>query len=137
MLPIESARFDAVWNERKPARFPDVIVLAEDEQDVALAVRFARAEGLRVSVRSGGHSWVGNGVRDGGLLIDLSRLQDVTVDPATRTATVQPSVKGPALQARSPRTGCSSRPDTHPPSASAASSSAATAGTPATSDRPA
>ena len=95
----ESARFDAVWNERKPARFPDVIILAEDEQDVALAVRFARAEGLRVSVRSGGHSWVGNGVRDGGLLIDLSRLQDVTVDPATRTATVQPSVKGPALQA--------------------------------------
>ncbi|MFD4557291.1 FAD-binding oxidoreductase [Streptomyces sp. NPDC058469] len=95
----ESARLDAVWNERKPARFPDVIVLAEDEQDVALAVRFARAEGLRVSVRSGGHSWVGNGVRDGGLLIDLSRLQDITVDPDTRTAAVQPSAKGPAIQA--------------------------------------
>ncbi|MFE4966181.1 FAD-binding oxidoreductase [Streptomyces sp. NPDC056660] len=95
----ESARLDAVWNERKPARFPDVIVLAEGEQDVVAAVRLARAEGLRVSVRSGGHSWVGNGVRDGGLLIDLARLQDITVDPATRTATVQPSAKGPAIQA--------------------------------------
>ncbi|MET7571179.1 FAD-binding oxidoreductase [Streptomyces sp. NPDC005492] len=96
--PYEAARLDAVWNERKPARFPDVIVIAEDEQDVASAVRLARAEGLRVSVRSGGHSWVGNGVRDGGLLIDLSHLREITVDPAARTAAVQPSAKGPAIQ---------------------------------------
>ncbi|MHC3475196.1 FAD-binding oxidoreductase [Streptomyces sp. 7R007] len=94
----EQARLDAVWNARKPDRFPDVIVVAEDERDVVAALRLARAEGLRLSVRSGGHSWVGNGVRDGGLLVDLSRLQDVTVDPGRRTAAVQPSAKGPAIQ---------------------------------------
>ncbi|MFD7709881.1 FAD-binding oxidoreductase [Streptomyces sp. NPDC059786] len=94
----EPARLDAVWNERKPDRFPDVIVMAENERDVVLAVRHARAEGMRVSVRSGGHSWVGNGVRDGGLLIDLSRLTEITVDPEARTAAVQPSAKGPAVQ---------------------------------------
>ncbi|MGP2442592.1 FAD-binding oxidoreductase [Streptomyces sp. JW3] len=95
----EQARLGAVWNARKPERFPDVIVLAEDEQDVVRAVRLAREEGHRISVRSGGHSWVGNGVRDGGLLVDLSRLQEITVDSAARTATVQPSAKGPAVQA--------------------------------------
>jgi FAD/FMN-containing dehydrogenase len=93
----ESARLDAVWNARKPARFPDVIVIAEDEQDVVRAVRLARTEGHTIGVRSGGHSWVGNGVRDGGLLIDLSRLREITVDPAARTATAQPAAKGPDL----------------------------------------
>ncbi|BCL25558.1 FAD-binding oxidoreductase [Streptomyces aurantiacus] len=94
----EEARLGAVWNARKPDRFPDVIVVAEDERDVVEAVRIARAEGLCVSVRSGGHSWVGNGVREGGLLVDLSRLQEITVDPHARTAAVQPSAKGPAIQ---------------------------------------
>ncbi|WP_405726022.1 FAD-binding oxidoreductase [Streptomyces sp. NBC_00028] len=93
----EQARLDAVWNARKPDRHPDVIVLAHDERDVVSAVRLARSERLPIGIRSGGHSWVGNGVRDGGMLLDLSRLQDITVDPATRTATVQPAVKGPAL----------------------------------------
>ncbi|MFE2431050.1 FAD-binding oxidoreductase [Streptomyces sp. NPDC059373] len=87
-----------MWNERKPVRFPDLIVIAKDEQDVVQAVRLARAEGLAVSVRSGGHSWVGNGVREGGLLIDLSLLQEITVDPAAGTATAQPAAKGPAIQ---------------------------------------
>jgi FAD/FMN-containing dehydrogenase len=94
----EQARLDAVWNARKPDRYPDAIVLAENEQQVAAAVRQARAAGQRVSVRSGGHSWVGNGVRDGGLLIDLSRLQEITVDPGARTVAVGPSAKGPAIQ---------------------------------------
>ncbi|NNN32345.1 FAD-binding oxidoreductase [Streptomyces sp. S3(2020)] len=93
----ERARLDAVWNERKPDRHPDVIVLAESERDVVAAVRLARSEGLAIGIRSGGHSWVGNGVRDGGMLLDLSRLADITVDPAQRTAAVQPAVTGPAL----------------------------------------
>ncbi|WP_406350351.1 FAD-binding oxidoreductase [Streptomyces sp. NBC_00658] len=93
----EQVRLDAVWNERKPARHPDVIVLAENEQDVVAAVRLARREGLNIGIRSGGHSWVGNGVRDGGMLLDLSRLQEISVDPVARTAAVQPAAKGPAL----------------------------------------
>ena len=93
----EQARLDAVWNERKPDRYPDVIVLARSEQDVVAAVQLARSEGLLVGIRSGGHSWVGNGVRDGGMLLDLSRLRDITVDPPAGTAAVQPAVKGPDL----------------------------------------
>ncbi|MEU6350432.1 FAD-binding oxidoreductase [Streptomyces sp. NPDC047072] len=96
----ETARRDAVWNERKPDRYPDVIVLAHSEQDVVEAVRLAREEGLAIGIRSGGHSWVGNGVRDGGMLLDLSRLTDITVDPLAGTAAVQPAVTGPALLER-------------------------------------
>jgi hypothetical protein len=95
----ESARLDAVWNARKPERYPDVIVVAEVEDDVGHAVNLARAEGLAVSVRSGGHSWVGNGVRAGGLLVDLSRLQGIEVDAGDRVAAVQPAVRGPVLNA--------------------------------------
>src|SRR5207244_2517333 len=67
----EAARRATMWNALVPDRFPDVVVQAASEQDVVRAVRLARAEGLRIGVRSGGHSWVGNHVRDGGLLLDL------------------------------------------------------------------
>jgi FAD/FMN-containing dehydrogenase len=93
----EQARLDAVWNARKPDRFPAAILLAGSDDDVVAGVRLARERGLRVSVRSGGHSWVGNGVRDGSLLIDLSRLRDIRVDPAARRAWVRPAVPGPEI----------------------------------------
>ena len=95
----EQARRGAVWNERKPERFPDVIVLVEDENDTVEAVRYARAQGLKAAIRSGGHSMCGAGVRDGGMLIDLSRLKGVTVDPLASIATVEPSVTAGALAA--------------------------------------
>lgn len=93
----EPARLDAVWNARKPDRYPDAILLAGSDDDVVAGVRWAREQGLRVSVRSGGHSWVGNGVRDGGLLIDLSRLRDVRLDPGARRVWVRPAVPGPDI----------------------------------------
>ena len=92
----EQARRAAVWNERKPERHPDAIAIARDEPDVVAAVRLALQPGRSIGIRSGGHSWVGNGVRDGGLPLDLSRLDDITVDPIARTAAVGPSAKGPA-----------------------------------------
>jgi FAD/FMN-containing dehydrogenase len=93
----EPARLAAVWNERKPERHPDAILIAADKDDVVAAVRLAKQRSWSIGIRSGGHSWVGNGVRDGGLLLDLSRLNDVTVDAAARTAAVGPAAKGPAL----------------------------------------
>jgi FAD/FMN-containing dehydrogenase len=93
----EQSRLAAVWNERKPDRYPAAIVIARDEDDVVRAVRTARAEGWSIGIRSGGHSWVGNGIRDGGLLLDLSRLDDIVVDADARVATVGPAAKGPAL----------------------------------------
>src|SRR5580698_10391383 len=47
----EQAREDAVWNARKPARYPDLIVIAATQDDAATAVRYARAEGLQVALR--------------------------------------------------------------------------------------
>jgi FAD/FMN-containing dehydrogenase len=93
----EEARRAAVWNARTPERFPDAIVQAASENDVLAAVRLARAEGMRIGVRSGGHSWAGNHVRDGGMLLDLSRLDDASVDVAGRRAAVGPGIKGDRL----------------------------------------
>jgi FAD/FMN-containing dehydrogenase len=94
----EDARLDAIWNGRKPDRFPDAIALAGDAGDVLDAVRIAREEGWRIGVRSGGHSWSGNAIRDGGLLLDLSGLRDVEIDVEERTAWVGPGVRGADLQ---------------------------------------
>ncbi|MET7571180.1 FAD-binding oxidoreductase [Streptomyces sp. NPDC005492] len=95
----EEARLGAVWNERKPDRHPDAILIAASDRDVQEGVRHAAARDMPVSIRSGGHSWIGNGVRDGGLLIDLSALDEVTVDAPDRRATVRPAVQGTRLNA--------------------------------------
>jgi FAD/FMN-containing dehydrogenase len=92
-----AARADAVWNARKPGCQPAVIVVAADEADVVTAVNYARAHGLQVSVRSGGHSWYGIHLRDGGLLLDLSRMRGMAVDPGSRTAVVGAGVLGADL----------------------------------------
>ena len=80
----EATRRRMVWNARVPDRFPAAIVTVSSDQDVVEAVKLARARGLQISVRSGGHNWVGSSLRDGGLTVDLSRLTNVTVDPAAR-----------------------------------------------------
>ncbi len=69
-----------VWNDRIPERFPDVIVTVTSDADVIEAVKLARSRGLRISIRAGGHSWIGTSLRDGGMLVDLSKLNGVTVD---------------------------------------------------------
>ncbi len=95
----EAARGAAVWNARTPERYPDLIVQASSADDVVAAVRLAAAEGMGIGVRSGGHSWAGNHVRDGGILIDISALRETTIDVAARTATAQPGCPGNELLA--------------------------------------
>jgi FAD/FMN-containing dehydrogenase len=94
----EDARQDAIWNGRKPNRFPEAIALAEDASDVVDAVRLARERGWRIGVRSGGHSWSGNAIRDGGLLLDVSRINDFAIDVENLTASVGPGTRGADLQ---------------------------------------
>ena len=80
----EAARSAAVKNGRKPERFPDIIVQATSDADVIAAVRLAKRNGLKIGVRSGGHSWAGAFLRDGGMLIDLSQMNAFTVDRGVR-----------------------------------------------------
>src|SRR5688500_4678515 len=68
-------------------RRPAVIARGADTADVARAVDVARESGLVVAVRCGGHSVAGLGVCDDGMLIDLSGLKSIAVDPTARTAT--------------------------------------------------
>jgi FAD/FMN-containing dehydrogenase len=96
----EAARRATMWNARTPERYPDLIVRASSEQDVVEAVRLARSRGMRLAVRSGGHSWAGNHVRDGGLLLDLSGLVGATVDPGSMTASIAPGCLGTELLAQ-------------------------------------
>ena len=67
-------------------RFPALIVQCAGVADVTAAVMFAREHNLVVSVRGGGHGVTGNAVCNGGLVIDLSRMRGVRVDPITQTA---------------------------------------------------
>jgi FAD/FMN-containing dehydrogenase len=93
----EEARRDCVWNGRIADRFPDLIVQVEDEQDVVHAVGLARDQDMSIGVRSGGHSWSGSHLRDGGMLLDLSRLTGISLDAPAAGAVVQPGVRGSEL----------------------------------------
>src|SRR6516162_4028007 len=74
-----------VWNGMID-RHPALIARCAGVADVIAAVRFARDHGLLVSVKGGGHNITGNAVCEGGLMIDLSPMKSVTVDPVKRTA---------------------------------------------------
>ena len=86
-----------VWQQRKPTRRPPLIVQAANETDVIEAVRFARRNGLKVAVRTGGHSVWASFMRDQGLLIDLSLLTRVSFNRDDRSAIVQPALRGAQL----------------------------------------
>jgi FAD/FMN-containing dehydrogenase len=85
----ESAR--KVWNgafDRKPA----LIARCAGAGDVTRAVSFARSHELLTAVRGGGHSLSGQSVCEGGLMIDLSPMGSIRIDPEARTARVEPGV---------------------------------------------
>ena len=69
-------------------RRPALIARCAAPSDVVAAVRFAREHDLLLSVRSGGHNVTGHAVCDRGLMIDLSSMRGVSVDPVRRVATV-------------------------------------------------
>ena len=88
----------AVWNgdiDRRPA----VIARCTGPADVAAALAYAQEVGLRVAVRGGGHGYWGAAVPEGGIMIDLSLLDSVTVDPEARRARVGGGAKLAQLDA--------------------------------------
>ncbi len=78
----------AVWNGTVDRR-PRLIARCSGTGDVAAAVRFARSHDLEIAVRGGGHNVAGTAVCDDGIVVDLSAMRAVWVDPAGRTARVQ------------------------------------------------
>lgn len=85
----ESAR--RVWNAMVD-KHPALIVRCVDVSDVISAVQFARNRALEVAVRSGSHDVSGHGVCDDGLVIDLSRMKGIQVDPEQRLARAEPGL---------------------------------------------
>ena len=77
-----------VWNGMIDKR-PALIAQCAHEDDVVRAVNFARDNNLLVAVRGGGHNVAGFSTCDDGLVIDLSLMKGITVDPAARTARAQ------------------------------------------------
>ena len=73
-------------------RRPSVVARCAGVADVIEAVRFARTQGLLVAVRGGGHNVAGFGTCDGGIVIDLSAMKGIRVDPAGRTVRAEPGV---------------------------------------------
>ena len=67
-------------------RHPAVIARCANAEEVAAAIRFGRQQGLEMAVRGGGHNFAGFGVCEGGLVIDLSGMRQVTIDPVARRA---------------------------------------------------
>ena len=78
----------SVWNGAIDRR-PFAICRCQSVEDVIASVRFAGTQGLPVSIRGGGHNVAGHAVCDGGLMIDLSPMRGVRVNPDTRSASVQ------------------------------------------------
>jgi FAD/FMN-containing dehydrogenase len=93
----EDRRRALVWNTRVPERIPALIVAPRHAGEVAHAVREAASAGRRVSVRSGGHSWLGACLRDDAMVLDLGRLTGVEVDRDRRSALVGPGLTHRAL----------------------------------------
>lgn len=81
-----------VWNGLVN-RYPAVVARCAGTADVIACVEFARAHDLPVAVRAGGHNVAGDGVLDDGLVIDLSGMTGVHVDPDARRARVEPGVR--------------------------------------------
>lgn len=94
-LRRDDSGFDAAvrgtcFNARDPGRKPDTVVQANDVFDVIAAVRAAQAQGCKIGICSGGHSWAMNHIREGGMLLDLSRLRSIEVNASAKTAVIGP-----------------------------------------------
>lgn len=90
-----------LWNELRPTkRLPQLILTVSDEQDVVAAVKFAKANKLKVAVRGGGHNWCAPSVRNNGVMIDLTNLNKViSIDPEKKIAVMQPIISNREVQA--------------------------------------
>lgn len=89
-----------VWNELRPERRPQIIAQVTGDDDVIAAVKFARANKVKIAVRGGGHNWCNPSLRTSGMMLDLSNLTGVvSIDEADRKAVVNPILSNREVQA--------------------------------------
>jgi FAD/FMN-containing dehydrogenase len=91
---FDDAAVSRIFNQRRPPRRPAAVLRAADAADVAAGVRLARAEGLRVAIRAGGHSWAAWSLRENTLLIDLAAFTGLSYEEDTGIVTAGPAVRG-------------------------------------------
>jgi len=86
-------RQSMIWHASKPDRYPDMMVQAQNEEDVIAAINYAAEHGHKVAIRSGGHNSTGCSLRDGGMTLDLSAMDDLVIDEQAQVAYAQPGVR--------------------------------------------
>ena len=89
----EAWRQSMVWHHSKPDRFPDLIVQTKNDEDVIKAVKFAAANGHRISIHSGGHNSTGCSVRNDGMVLDVGAMGELEIDEEKKLAVIQPGVR--------------------------------------------
>lgn len=91
--------YGGLWNKLAPTRKPQYIVNVDEEQDVIEAVKFAKANNIKVVVRGGGHNWAAPSLRNGGMMIDLTNLNKViSIDVENKKAVLQPIISNRDVQ---------------------------------------
>src|SRR4051812_19439078 len=94
---FRKAVMKTLFNQRDPGRLPQVMVQPIDVDDVVEAIALARRENFQIGICSGGHSWSANHVREGGLLLDMSRFDEMRIDRDRAIATAGPGCGGSDL----------------------------------------
>ena len=93
------------WAHSGVDKRPSMIAQCAAPDDIARSVEFARQHSVPMAVRAGGHSFVGLGTCDDGLVVDVSPLKDIAIDPAQRTARVGAGVRAEELVRAAARHG--------------------------------
>ncbi|KAL3444253.1 hypothetical protein BJX65DRAFT_320026 [Aspergillus insuetus] len=93
----EKARTRRLFNARIPARYPTAIVLATNERDIIEGVNLAITKHLKLSIRSGGHSYAAWSLRPHSVLVDLSGLRQCELDEESGVVQVSPGITGREL----------------------------------------
>jgi len=94
---FEATRLEMIWNGRKPVERPDAIVHVSNEADIQKSVQFANSQGLKVSIRGRGHHVHTPCMRDNGILLDISGLNELKINVETKSAIAGPGVLGSEL----------------------------------------
>lgn len=95
----EQARKDLAWNGRVPDRYPELIVEARCVDDIVATIAFAQEHRLPISARSGGHSYAVSFLRDGGIALDLSALDEIAVEVDAMRISVGPGATSARIDA--------------------------------------